>query len=238
MLQHLVILLDDTSVSYCHYENTKTERKRISIDNLKSGIFFAMKQNLMIQFVYPDDELPEEYDILIETIDHQRIMPASQATAGAEVMVLECLEKIPETLSKDAAYVVRTTKNELFEKVEKLSPLLEKANRINIVLTDADTFTDTDFTAYRQVLSQIADTTTQQYNRRHFPQLDILTDRVLLDRMNNCNAGVENITLAPNGQFYVCPAFYYENEPDAIGNPTDGIDLKNKQLFQKRHIDY
>ena len=232
MMQYLVILLDDTSISYCHYENTKTIRKLISLDDLKAGIFFAMKQNLMIQFVYPVYELPEEYHTLIETIDHQRIIPAPQATSGAEVMVIECLEKIPETITGDAAYVVRTTKVELFQNVEKLSQLLGKANRINIVLTDVDTFTDADFALYRQVLSQIADATTEQYTHGHFPQLNILTDRVLVDRMNNCNAGVENITLAPNGQFYVCPAFYYENELDAIGNPADGIDIKNKQLFQ------
>lgn len=232
MLQYLVILLDDTSVSYCHYENTKTVRKLISTDDLKAGIFFAMKENLMIQFVYPDDELPEEYQSLIETIDHQRILPASKVSTGAEVMVLEGFEKIPGTIDKDAAYVVRTTKNEWFKNVDKLLLLLEKANRINIVLCDADTFTDADFAAYRQTLSLIADATTEQYMRKHFPQLNILTDRVLLNRMNNCNAGVENITLAPNGQFYVCPAFYYENELDTIGNLTDGIEIKNKQLYQ------
>ena len=51
MLQYLVILLDDTSVSYCHYRNPKTERRFISLNDLKAGILFAMKQNLMIQFV-------------------------------------------------------------------------------------------------------------------------------------------------------------------------------------------
>ena len=233
MLQHLVILLDDTSVSYCHYENTKANRKLISLNDLKSGIFFAMKQNLMIQFVYPDYELPEEYHTLIESIDHQRVMPVSKAADGAEVIVFDRWDKIFEISSgRDTVYVVRATKNDLFQDAEKLFPLLEKLNRINIVLTDADTFSDADFAAYRQLLSNLTDATTGQYARRHFPQLNILTDRVLLDRMNNCNAGVENITLAPNGQFYVCPAFYYENESDAIGNPAEGIEIRNRQLFQ------
>ena len=51
MLQYLIILLDDTSTSYCHYENNKTKRQLISIEDLKAGIYYAMKENLMIQFV-------------------------------------------------------------------------------------------------------------------------------------------------------------------------------------------
>ena len=60
------------------------------------------------------------------------------------------------------------------------------------------------------------------------PQLNLLTDRIMLDRMNNCNAGWESITLASDGKFYVCPAFYLEGEEAAIG------DLK-KVLTSRMH---
>ena len=39
MLQYLVILLDDTSVSYCHYDNRKSEHRLISLENLKKPVF-------------------------------------------------------------------------------------------------------------------------------------------------------------------------------------------------------
>ena len=88
MLQYLIILLDDTSVSFCHYDNVKEERRLIGLDDLKAGILFAMKENLNIQFVYPDYGLPQEYNDLIETIDHTKIMPAGNGT-GADVFVVE-----------------------------------------------------------------------------------------------------------------------------------------------------
>ena len=75
MMQYLVILLDDTSVSYCHADNPYTERRLIGLDDLKSGILYAMKENLMIQFVYPDHELPQKYLDVIDTIDHHDIVP-------------------------------------------------------------------------------------------------------------------------------------------------------------------
>ena len=49
MLQYLIILLDASSTSYCHYENLRKEKGVIALENLKKGIFFAMKENLMIQ---------------------------------------------------------------------------------------------------------------------------------------------------------------------------------------------
>lgn len=57
----------------------------------------------------------------------------------------------------------------------------------------------------------------------------------MLQAMNNCGAGDSNITLAPNGKFYVCPAFYYENNDDSIGDLKNGLDIKNKQLYRLDH---
>ena len=60
--------------------------------------------------------------------------------------------------------------------------------------------------------------------------------------MNNCNAGWENITLAPDGKFYVCPAFYQsdsqttiEDKALAIGDLQNGLDIKNPQLYKLSH---
>ena len=91
MLQYLIILLDDTSVSYCHYKNPKTEKRLISLSDLKAGILFAMKQNLMIQFVYPNYEIPDEYKKEIETIDHHKIAPQALKLSNADVLVFDNL---------------------------------------------------------------------------------------------------------------------------------------------------
>lgn len=44
MLQYLVILLDDTSVSYCHYDNRKSEHRLISLENLKGRYSFCYER--------------------------------------------------------------------------------------------------------------------------------------------------------------------------------------------------
>ena len=236
MLQYLIILLDDTSVSYCHYENKKTVRKLISIPDLKAGILFAMKQNLTIQFVYPNYELPEVYKTEIETIDHNKIAPSVANMGEADVVVFNGWNDFAgDCIFSEKAFVLRTAKQELFTNYPQLFGILEKVTRLNIVITDVDTFTKTDFSTYKNVLNELRLKLKELYAKGLAPQLNILTDRLMLDKMNNCNAGVENITLAPNGKFYICPAFYLGNESDSVGDLINGLNIKNKQLYK---LDY
>lgn len=37
MIQYIVILLDDTSTSFCHYMNEKADRRLIPLQTLKDG---------------------------------------------------------------------------------------------------------------------------------------------------------------------------------------------------------
>ena len=89
MLQYLVILLDDTSTSFCHYTVSKTDKRLIPLDTLKTGIFFAMKENLSVQFVYPNYSLPKEYMEAIDSVDHYNIMPASIMDSSSDAVVID-----------------------------------------------------------------------------------------------------------------------------------------------------
>ncbi|MBR2630863.1 MAG: CXXX repeat peptide maturase [Bacteroidaceae bacterium] len=239
MLKYLVILLDDTSTTYCHYENEKGERKLIALEDLKEGIFFAMKENLMIQFVYPDYELPQEYKDAIRTIDHSKIVPFGSEEKG-DVVVLNGWTDFEECVfGEGTAYVLRTGKDEFFKKHLLIRDALGKIFRLNVVLTDVDAFTDTDFDTYKQCMQSLAEGIERLYVSGKAPQLNLLTDRMMLTAMNNCNAGWENITLAPDGKFYVCPAFYQadsgtinEEKAHSIGDLQHGVNIKNPQLYR------
>ena len=240
MLEYLIILLDNTSTSYCHYENQSAIKELIPLDVLKSGILFAMKGNLMIQFVYPDFDLPLDYKDTIESIDHSKFISAvckdKSLHDEADVIIFHdwlCLSH--EKYDKDKSYVLRTTKADLFDRYPLLKDVISKVARLNVVVTDIETFNDDDFNKYKQVLAVLSEYIEKLYVDGQSPQLNLLTDRMVLKGMNNCGAGISNITLAPNGKFYVCPAFYYENETDSIGDLNHGLDIKNKQLYK---LDY
>lgn len=195
------------------------------LDTLRQGIRFGMMENLMIQYVYPDKELPQEYQEMIESIDHSKIKPTID---GADVWVTESIKDI----KADVPVVWRTDKQNLFGSEADIKKAMENMPRLNIVLTDVETFTDEDFGKYKELLKKLAEHIEKLYVEGKAPQLNLLTDRMMLSKMNNCGAGDTTITLAPNGKFYVCPAFYYEDETDSIGNLEHGLNIKNQQLYK------
>ena len=237
MLQYLIILLDDTSTSYCHYENSRREEKLMSLETLGHGIRFGMMENLMIQFVYPDYELPQEYKDAIETIDHSKIVSSlcedDRLADEADVVVFHDWSGISfGNVYADKSYVLRTSKAELFERYLFLKDFLSKVARLNIVITDIESFDDIDFEKYKVVLSALSEHIEKMYVDGKTPQLNLITDRMMLKDMNNCGAGDTHVTLAPNGKFYICPAFYIDNEEDCVGDIEKGLDIKNKQLYK------
>ena len=241
MLKYLIIQLDDTSTSYCHYGNPRKEHRLISLGNLKAGILFAMKENLTVQFVYPKYELPEEYREAIHSVDHSKIVPVESKEKG-DVVVLEGWKKLKEcSLLPDTAYVLRIGKEELFGNYTQMADILPQVARLNVVITDVETFDDKDFNVYKEVLAALSKEVESLYAKGLSPQLNLLTDRMMLDGMNNCNAGWESVTLAPDGKFYVCPAFYLVDEDEdyglgksnySIGDLENGLDIKNAQLYK------
>jgi CXXX repeat peptide maturase len=237
MLQYLIILLDEASTSYCHYNPSQFQHQLIDLADLKAGIRFAMKENLMIQYVYPDCDLPQEYKEAIETIDHSKIIPSnSPLVEEADVIVFNNWKDAVEfPLDKSAIYVLRINKKDLFAQKVVIKSFIGKVTRLNIVITDVETFKEDDFSKYKTVLDSFGEETEQLYKAGLSPQLNVITDRIALNQMNNCNAGSNNITLAPDGRFYICPAFYYSEEDKetfCVGELNNGLSIKAAKLYK------
>lgn len=252
MLQYLVILLDDTSVAYCHADNPLKERNLIPLETLRKGILFGMKQNLMIQYVFPDYALPKEYAEVIESIDNVKIYPfGCKPVTGIEDSNdadVEVASEVPEKVGAKNL-VLRLTFSEMLKQKDEIAKLFASGARINLCLSDVEKFTDEQIEAYKQVLKEWNTILLGLYMQGQSPQFNLLTDRMMLEKMHNCEAGVSNITLAPNGKFYLCPAFYYDEQTkvgnqlnhhqptsdNAVGDLENGLDIPNPQLLQLDH---
>lgn len=228
MLTYLIVLLDDTSTSYCHYDVSSKQHRLIDLDDLKAGIVWAMKENLNIQFVYPDYGLPIEYLKIIDSVDHTDIK-LLRNDEDADVMVLDGWnDDVPE----GATCIIRSCRKELTEHIPVVNNWLKRLTRLNVVLTDVETFKDSDIPNYSDTLSSLGECIATLYASGHTPQLNLLTDRLMLSEMNNCGAGDTSITLAPNGKFYLCPAFYYDEPDQNMGDPISGLTVRNPQLLR------
>lgn len=235
MLQYLVILLDGAAASYCHYAPETAAPAPMPADVLRRGILFAMKENLNVQFVYPVADVPEETARLVETIDHTKIKPLG-APGEADVWTTDDWDALSACRFRPGcAYVLRTDRATLFSRYGELAAVLHRTDRLNLVLTDEERFTDEDCRRYATALDALADALAGEYAAGRTPQLNVLTDRLLLTAMNNCGAGDSQLTLAPDGRFYVCPAFYQAAGGFAVGDLDGGPAVGNPQLYRLDH---
>lgn len=235
MLKYLIIPLASNSTSFCYY-TPNDEKEIISEETLKAAIDWALKENVSVQFVYPKEKLSENITTLIDGIDHIEIVPNCAEDAGlvsnADVVVFDNWNDFADySFVKNRTYIIRTDIESLSKNFDALCSALKIADRINLIFSDTVKIDDAVLNEYRIFLNRLIPIVVSEYKKHHMVQLNILTDRLFLKEMNNCNAGSEVVTIAPNGEFYICPAFYLDNAPN-IGDLIKGLDIKNGQLYK------
>lgn len=231
-MKFLIILLDANCPSYCAYEKSEAQEELMPIEILKKGIHHALIENLYVQVVYPDYKLNEDYTAVLDSVDKIGMASVRSLNANsADVLIVEDRDDmLQQNSNPEGTYIIRSSKISLFERYALLLDFIKKVKRVNLVLTDIDTFSNNDFAIYKDVLRAISDSIVTRFQKDGIlSEVNILTDRITLNQMNNCNAGIDSVTLAPNGNFYVCPGFYYDEK--AVGNIYSGLCIKNPQLL-------
>lgn len=228
MLSHLIILLDDSSLPYCNYINPNSTPRLISIDNLKGGVNYAFKENLSILVVYPPYRIPDSYEAILSEIDHTNVADCNNV---GEIKVIDWSDK---SSAKDSICILQTDKADFFRFYKDVPSILKTSKRLNIFIKDVDSFSEEDFVNYQKCLDEIVDCLVRMFDEGHQPQLNLITDRLYLNQMNNCGAGKTSIVLAPDGKFYICPSFYYNGE-ESVGDVQSGLCIRNAQLYDIQH---
>lgn len=237
MIQYIIIPLADDAVSFCHYPQRNTT-SWIDKDVLQKAILFAMKQDYAIQYIYPNRELPSELDGVIKSMTHTKMMSVQHPkSVDADVIVVDGDEQYQSLLQEhlEKAIVLRTDVPSLKRIGARLKSEKRTFARLNIVLTDILYAEECGFETYKTILSDLSDYVFSQYLQGKQPQINVLTDRWKQDKMNNCDAGVNNITMSPDGSFYLCPGFMQYGAEAIVGNIDEGVKIPNQQLLKLDH---
>ena len=244
MIKYLIVMLSNTSPSFCYYdEKSRTkEAKLMPIKTLKSVIDYAINKNWLINFLYGEEKLPAEYKDAINSVEHINYVPINMNLSEEEknnsILIINSNDK--KALNKlnnnsDNNIIIRLKKNDLGNLNDIVASLIGKFKRLNLLLLYPEKYTKEDIETYKNQLQFINETIIKEYKKGNSIELNFLSDRLLLDGMNNCNAGIDHVTIAPNGKFYICPGFFYNDEKDFIGDLKTGINIKNAQLLDLDH---
>jgi CXXX repeat peptide maturase len=196
-------------------------------------IYYCRAQKLLVNYIFPRDIIPAELLDIIEKTEHFKIVPYG-ASISATVVVLQPsdLEESDWLNSFDKKiFILRVNKAEIKNIHKLLERLVNKFVKLTLVLSNIDFYTEEDIDVYKQELEKSEECLFQQYKdvKNSLPEINFLSDLWFARQMGNCNAGIDHYIFAPDGKFYICPAFYY-NENKNIGDLAE-IQLKNAHLF-------
>lgn len=226
-MKYLNIILNDLSVFPC-CEHLATS-KEITEEILSAGIKYAEENSCQINVFYPKGEVSGKIQKILSATPHTRVIHTAMKSRKGDVVVmddwtdLELLEYSPTV-----QYVIKTSKKELEKNWQNLP--LNQYIRFDVVVDDIAGMKDEDLAAYHMILANMAEAMADSYAKGRYMHCNILTDRISLRSMHNCGAGETHITLAPDGNFYICPAFYFTQMKD-LGSCLGGLNIKNQQLY-------
>ncbi len=216
----LNVLLSGDSPPICSYDAHGPGKKNqtLRIDILEKYLAAAKKENFYINFIYPNHEIDDVYKPLIAAARFQITKPykgersASKLEDG-EIFIFKVGQPVSPEFScvNVILHVVKDQLEFLKDYVSKL--FSQEVLRINLVIDDLTQWEEYDMALYKKVLSAISRIIIDAFQKNRPKSFNVLTDRLQLDKMNNCNAGIEHVTLGPDGKLYLCPASYYKNQP-------------------------
>lgn len=227
-MKYLIIQLCDSAVPFCNYESSETPNL-IPIDVLESSLIWGIKNGLNIQILFPRYELPRNYQSLIDNYEHIEIRGLNKYH-DADIWVAGNVSELEQCEYFAAPIIIHTSISEFLGNYKEIGDILPKVKRLNICFIDVHNFTEDNEAQYEYALNYLAKKIERLYITDIPVQLNLITDRTMLTQMNNCNAGIESITVAPDGNFYICPAFYLSNNK-ACGNVKDGVAISNQRLL-------
>lgn len=230
----VVVLLSSKSTSFCVSDNPYHDETLLPLASLQQIVEKAKKEDLKLDFVFPERDMPDGYMEVINSIEHHNITPVAAKSMG-DAVVFNGWNDVSAFDIGNKFCILRTSLVNFYNSIGKLTPLLQNAERLNIVFTDEEKFCKDDKQPYQEALEQLSQIVLIEWQKGHEVNLNVITDRLQLTEMDNCNAGWKSVTLAPNGKYYICPDYYYANEEDSCGDIENGPDIKNPLLYKLNH---
>ncbi len=186
--------------------------------------------------------LDDSIEKLLSSIDCYKIIPFARYNQNESDSIV-VFDKIPDKdINHTFKCVLLTIEiDQLIYLHQWICAFIGKSQRIEVCLRGISDYTDINVLTYQKQLSYIADriiveiqSSRKAWFGKQIPFINILADKLFLKRMRNCNFGVNNFTLGPDGSFYVCPAYYRDGPKYSIGYLDKDFMSSNRDSY---HLD-
>lgn len=237
--KNLFILLADDSIEYCNYNRSAdtNEVKVLNDQQLKLAAKFAEYNFYNPVLVHSKDEkLSNEAIQNFKDLRCFNICEVNSNISKNDSILRRIISLSHDDLKNEVeiigdSVVLNFSKDNIAELSSDVELLLKKCKRINLIMKgELNKF---DYAIYEEQLDNIVEILGKYFEDGDDKYVDVITDSVMCLEENNCKAGEDSFTLAPNGYIYACPAFYYSDPSKYIGSIEDGI-IEEKLRYYAR----
>jgi CXXX repeat peptide maturase len=238
-LESVIIVTGSDAPSFCHYHNDKGITETMPVEVLEKSIAFCESNRLAATVLY-SRTLPDRHRLLLNGFPHIGMvsfegMDSCDMNCESDIVIVD----YNRDLSVFENFSERTPSNVILrmnlEEAKDLPRIVYQYHRIfkrlNVVFKDIPHATEETLNRFRLDIQPLKEVMYPLFVPGQLFEFNMVTDRIALSGINSCGAGIRHITVAPDGRFYICPAFYYHNENESVGTLDDGITVANRQLL-------
>lgn len=226
--KNLFILLADDSVAFCNYTASESESLTLNDDNMKKAADFCLNNFFNPVIVHSNNAImSDKAQEAFAGLPYINIYPQSNMSVmqNENDITYHDSKSIMHATSLGNCCVLAVGQEELLDLGIYCHKALAHFKRVNInLIYDPQTL---DAESYNNQLYIIARHLLEYFNNNELRQVNILTDDLFIKKRSNCNFGLDNFVLAPNGFVYACPAFYYDNPNNHLGSIDKDLDYNH-----------
>lgn len=203
--KYLIIVPNNTVTPHCNYSSSEIAGDRMDEVLYNSGLSYAEEHGFTVASL--------GCDMLRYNFYNARFNDSIRIINNNEELTLD------ETNSVVILHVNRSNIKKLYANIAKQVTVIQ---RLNIIIDDVDGWTNSDIADYANELDRLSDIVRLAHTEGREFQINVLSD-IDSNSCDDCGAGIDSFALAPNGRFYACPAFYFDDPDNYIGDLKTGI---------------
>lgn len=232
--KYMYIILSDDAESFCHYNAKRTDSPAImSPELLNKVIKYCEDNNFTPIFLGADNDV-KHFGIYINSINQ------TLSNRTLSIVSIDCDDlikfgkRIPQFSEKQI--ILRISPQNLGKLPLITNSLISnnEALDISVKIKNMEEMKKENIILYDAVLSKIRSQVVDAWKSENYVNINIITHLSQAMIPHKCISGDKGFAIAPNGKFYICPAFYFENAEDNIGDIDRGIDLSYQPLCSNK----
>ena len=236
--KYLFIYGNNSFPALCGYVPNENYKYEMTNNTLSKSIEFCDKNNFVPIFC-GFRKLPEDYFGYQAVLYRELQSGLVQEHDHYFTFIVAMEEEIDNNFylkNEISCLIILTQGADLNELYKKIALVSNKHLNLNINISfNYDTSQLASFIkSYPAFLNKLTELIYTEWKRNNYLSINLLTNELFANSNRYCGAGRNTLTISPEGNIYICPAFYYCDKDGSLGSVDVGV---NNYLFDVCNMD-